>query len=183
MNRQYKTNQTASKQAGVALITSLFLLLLMVIIGLAGMRTTTLEERMSANLRSKNVALQAAEISLVNAELTIESLVHLDDFKANGASGYYSTIGTTVSPWETIDWSDQSIVITGSAIPGTASNPVYMIEHFSEVLGSEDKFNLGNYGQDAGSGDGHQIFRITALGTGASSNAKAMVQSIYGKRF
>lgn len=60
-------------QAGSALIIGLIILLLMFILGTAGMRTTILEERMSGNVRDLNNAFQAAELGLQDGEQDISN--------------------------------------------------------------------------------------------------------------
>ena len=58
-------------QHGVALVVSLVLLVVVTLLGLSGMRTTALQERMSANLYDRSLALQAAESALLAAETAI----------------------------------------------------------------------------------------------------------------
>lgn len=60
-------------QAGSALIIGLIILLLMFILGTAGMRTTILEERMAGNVRDLNNAFQAAELGLQDGEQDINN--------------------------------------------------------------------------------------------------------------
>lgn len=55
-------------QAGSALIIGLTVLLLMFILGTAGMRTTIMEEKMAGNVRDSNIAFQAAELGLQDGE-------------------------------------------------------------------------------------------------------------------
>jgi len=59
-------------QAGVVMVVSLIILLLLTIIGLSAMQTTALEEKMAGNLRDKNLAFQSAESALRFAECSIE---------------------------------------------------------------------------------------------------------------
>lgn len=61
------------RQAGSALIIGLIILLLMFILGTAGMRTTILEERMAGNVRDLNNAFQAAELGLQDGEQDINN--------------------------------------------------------------------------------------------------------------
>jgi type IV pilus assembly protein PilX len=51
-------------QRGVALIVVLILLIVMSILGIAIMRSSAMQERMSANLRDRSIAFQAAEGAL-----------------------------------------------------------------------------------------------------------------------
>jgi type IV pilus assembly protein PilX len=67
MFRNYK------RQSGIALIISLIILLLLTIIMISAMRVTTMEEKMAGNSQSHNVAFQAAESALREAEAYIES--------------------------------------------------------------------------------------------------------------
>lgn len=53
-----------SKQRGAALVVVLILLLLMTLLGLASLRGTLLEERMSANLLDRSLSFQSAEAAL-----------------------------------------------------------------------------------------------------------------------
>lgn len=56
------------RQQGIALIMAILLLIIATLSGLAGMRKTSLQERLSANLYDRAVAMQAAEFALGAAE-------------------------------------------------------------------------------------------------------------------
>lgn len=58
-------------QSGVALVIALVLLLAITLVGLAGIRGTTLQEKMSSNMQDRDVAFQAAEAALRIAEQRI----------------------------------------------------------------------------------------------------------------
>ncbi len=53
-----------SSQRGVALVIALVLLIAVTLVGLAGIRGTTLQERMAGNYSDREIAFQAAEASL-----------------------------------------------------------------------------------------------------------------------
>lgn len=55
-------------QRGVSLVIVLILLLIMTLLGLAVLRSTLLEERMTANLTDRSLSFQAAEAALREAE-------------------------------------------------------------------------------------------------------------------
>lgn len=57
-----------SCQSGAALITSLIFLTVLTILGMSTLGTALLESRMAGNARDKNLAFQAAEIGLRDAE-------------------------------------------------------------------------------------------------------------------
>jgi type IV pilus assembly protein PilX len=52
------------KMRGATLVVALIMLVLIAIIGFGAMQTTTMEEKMSGNLRDKNISFQAAEAGL-----------------------------------------------------------------------------------------------------------------------
>jgi len=57
-----------SAQSGVALFVSLIFLLLLTLVGVAAMKSATLQEKMSGNVRLKNESFQAAEAGLREGE-------------------------------------------------------------------------------------------------------------------
>lgn len=65
----------AHSQSGVSLVVVLILLVVMTILGLAVMRTTLLEERMSANMYDRSLAFQQAESALREAEAAVRAAV------------------------------------------------------------------------------------------------------------
>ena len=58
-------------QQGVSLLMVLILLVVMSILGVAVLRSSAMQERMSANLRDRNDALQAAEAGLRDAQQSV----------------------------------------------------------------------------------------------------------------
>lgn len=67
--RNYSTASTRrTGQHGVALIVVLILLIVMSILGIVIMRSSAMQERMSANLRDRSIAFQAAEGALRYAQ-------------------------------------------------------------------------------------------------------------------
>jgi len=59
------------RQSGAALITSLIFLTVLTILGMSSLGTALLESRMAGNARDRNIAFQAAEMGLRDAELYI----------------------------------------------------------------------------------------------------------------
>ena len=72
-----KSFSISQKQSGIALPLTLILLFAMTLLGIATLRTTTIEENMSANSRLRQVAFNAAETALRDAELSVLSLSNL----------------------------------------------------------------------------------------------------------
>lgn len=63
-----------SAQRGVALLIVLILLLVMTLLGLASLRGTLMEERMSASVYDRSISFQAAEAALREAEALVPTI-------------------------------------------------------------------------------------------------------------
>ncbi|MDZ7684298.1 MAG: PilX N-terminal domain-containing pilus assembly protein [Gammaproteobacteria bacterium] len=183
-------------QRGVALFISLVMLLILTLLGVSAVQTTALQERMSRNSFDNNLAFQATESAVRDAEDFIEdnfnSLVMFDTAGAEDNGFYYDNEWNETPNWENIDWDtdqecDPSSVPTGvraaeTEVPGVCVQPKYIIEHVKTVVSDQDRLNLDNIGQGTGTGR-TQVFRITALGTGGTKTAHVLLQTTYGKKF
>ncbi|MCF6251350.1 MAG: PilX N-terminal domain-containing pilus assembly protein [Methylococcaceae bacterium] len=99
----------SKKQAGVVLVVSLIMLLLLTLIGVSGMQSTGLEEKMAGNKRNRNLAFQAAEAALRHAENYIENgLANSNATQINVAQGVVN-------------------IPVASAIAGLSAQPTYTI--------------------------------------------------------
>ena len=65
---RYQAAGVQQHQQGVSLLVVLILLLVMSVLGIAVLRSSAMQERMSANMRDRNDALQAAETGLIKAQ-------------------------------------------------------------------------------------------------------------------
>jgi type IV pilus assembly protein PilX len=68
--RQHRLHRT---ERGATLVVVMVLLLVMTLLGLASLRGTVLEERMSANLSDRGLAFQNAEAALREAEAVLDT--------------------------------------------------------------------------------------------------------------
>lgn len=179
------------QQRGTILVISLIMLLLMTIIGLASMRGTVLEERMAGNWRDRNIAFQAAELALRDAEdwlapqaappvrYTYDSACPKPCTFAIGAvDSVADVLGADLARWQanasTYD-AVSNYTLTDPLQWQTA--PANLIEFRSRV---RDHLGTG-FGQAEDTG--RDQYRITARGTGQTNEAEAVVQSHYFKRF
>jgi len=170
---------------GMALFISLVMLLILTVLGVSSIQSTTMQERMARNARDTNLAFQAAESAIKDAEVFMESLSTLTPFTVGGANGHYDVSDSSANISETIDWSGSGPFVDPNSITtilGVKAPPTYIVEFLKTVVSDADRLNLDNIGQDTGSGR-TQMFRVTAYGTGGSSAAHVVIQSTYGKRF
>jgi len=176
------------KQQGAVLIMSMVFLLIMTMLGVSAFNSTTMEEKMSANMRDRMVALQAAEVALEAGQEYMDSISAVSNF-GDGSNGLYSTNDEV---WQTLDWDDfgedadddpnPPVVKVTGVLSEVAAPPMYIIEMGNEIDSEEETLNLsGGYGDDVGGG-GATVFKLTAYGTGSSANSRAILQATYGKQ-
>lgn len=155
MSRASRSNLPAmqSGQRGVALVVALVLLVVATLIGLASVRGTNLQERMSANMYDRSLAFQRAESALRAAEDAITADSDLGRLRAVDCTvagrvcnpmptDTFSASGTPDPAWTEVP--DENNVNTGK----TPGRPEYFIQFMG--TGSGDS----NYGLDANAGFG-----------------------------
>lgn len=174
MNRQ-----PGQSQRGVALVTGLIFLLLLTLLVVSLLRDATLEERMAANARSRQQALQAADAMLRDAEMFIEtsgapfSPFNPASFTTACSQGLCTRPATAATPrWRAsgFDWHaatrTRTLASTGS-LAGVASQPRFFIE-------------IANIPVIGGAGPCPKVlYRITARGVGRDGNAEVVTQTLY----
>lgn len=172
-----RTSQFMSRkhsQSGIALITGLVFLVMLTLISLAAMQSTTLEERMAGNSRSRDLALQAAEAAVRGAEAVLGG-AGLPAF--NGSKpGYYAQLanGGSSDYWvNTHNWAAQSVLYTGTTLTGV-KEARFVIEALPATLGSGGDDSLV---VKASSSSG--IFRITARGIGTDGTSIVYLQTTF----
>ena len=77
-------NAIPARQRGAALMVVLILLLIMTLLGLASLRGTLMEERMSAALFDRSLSFQAAEAALREGEARVAAIVTQDGLPPAG---------------------------------------------------------------------------------------------------
>lgn len=169
-------------QRGVALVVALILLVVATIIGLAGARGTSLQERMSANMYDRSLAFQRAEAALRAAENAITSnadIASLGGEDCSPASGAACTTqpataftGTSAGWIAVVDRYNVNPALS----PG---RPEYFIQLMGagsaeDNLGLEANADYTNYGT-AYPPDKVAFYRVTAR---SSSPAQAGDRSI-----
>ena len=177
---------------GFSLVTILVMMVVLVSLALAGMNSSLVQERMAGNARDRNIALQAAEAALRDAEADIEAnLTTTSAFVAACTGGLclppsMTSVSPTSQPlWQTIDWSataNQSraygSVTAATALPGVSSQPRYLIEQLPPLApASGTSANLASAVDDA-----PMAFRITARGVGLRASTAVVLQATYIKR-
>lgn len=174
-----KASYAPTHQRGVVLIVALILLLVLTMIGVGVTQSTSLEERMAANNRDKDLAFQAAEGGLRNGESGLLQGIYTN---FNNTNGEYEFDPTQPSIWTTINWSDSTKVIAYGGTPLTfgpsqplPQQPVFIVEELPPVPAPGQNLGATEYGDTPTI----QLFRITSLGTGGDTNSQAMLQTVF----
>jgi len=170
-------------QSGIVLIIGLIMLLLLTIIAITAMRVTSLEERMAGNLQNQNIAFQAAESALRDAEGYIDVQARTADsafnpfrltngpFQASGDVICVSGLCGTTYPLQSDQMSlvaVDSMLTTTTNIDSIYAEPKYIIE----LISIEPVGGLGEQYRSV-------VFRITARAQGGDPNSFAELQSTY----
>jgi len=160
-------------QRGVVLVISLLLLLVLTLIGVAATRSTTLEERMTANQRDREVAFQAAEAALRDGESALQAA---SPGQFDNTNGLYDQSTTTVT-WQTADWSNTStgtIVYSGTLDPQPASPPRYYLIQTTSTAAATGQSLAADQPTT-----GSSIYQVIARGVGLSGNTVVVLESAY----
>ncbi|UHQ54550.1 pilus assembly PilX family protein [Microbulbifer sp. YPW16] len=166
-----------SSQRGAVLIVGLVMLLLMTVVAMAAMRGSEMQELMAGNMRDRNLAFQAAEAGLREAEEVLNQAV-LPSFDG-GVAGYYVEIdgSRNTGYWNTHDW-DVDAVETDLELDRVAAPPRYVIEEITATAAT---------GTDGGAIDFQSTlnqeeivyYRVTSRGVGGTANAVVIIQSTF----
>lgn len=184
------------KQSGVVLVVSLIMLLLLTMIGISALQNTGLEEKMAGNMRDRNLAFQAAETALRDAERDIgrslstdrvygftnfsadcglATATALDDGLCFRTAPFDDTAGNRflwdASRWPNIQKVDYGAFTSAPAIKDKLSaQPQYVIETFS-VQQNGCAHHRGQF-----------CYRITVRAQGANPNTVVWLQTVYKPR-
>ena len=171
------------KQRGAILLFCLVFLAVLTMMGVSGMESATLEERMSANMRDHELAFNAAESALQAAEAWLILQNNLPITSTDGTTTVWAEDSMDPAANDGLYWWDHANINgawwtnNGDAITDVAEvaeQPRYLIEQYRTV----------DTGQSIAIGSGEvtvpRIFhRITARGVGVNANTEAVVQSTF----
>jgi type IV pilus assembly protein PilX len=175
------------RSQGVVLIIALFVLVAITLLSVASMESLGLGERMAGNFKDRQLAFQAAEATLRDAESAISTntvgpfipfrAVEFTEACANklckavlGSTSIASTFTTAQWASNTQTWAMGSQ--TGAAsISTVASTPTYLIEFLGTAQPIVDS------GQPCVA-----VFRLTARATGANPSTNVVLESLFRLR-
>jgi type IV pilus assembly protein PilX len=190
------------RERGASLMIVLLILLVVSILGVAGAQIALMGERAARNDRDYQVAWQAAEAALLDAEYDIRgpgTATRKDLFANNSISAFVAGCGASTSGssrglclpastgkpvWLTVDFlSDTSPAVdfgtftsrafdAGATGVRSSKKPRYIIE----ILDDPDAF-----GDTSIKANKKYVYRITAMGFGPRDDIQAVLQTIFRK--
>ncbi len=170
-------------QRGVALAVVLILLLIMTLLGLAAMRGTLMQERMTASQTDRSLSFQAAEAALREGEQVATGKPTLP---GNGVLGSGCANGLCAIPDPNASpvWLDSTVwaaapSVTQTTFGGKTATPKYIIELLADNIPSKGSCTTsGDVSPGSGCTGTESRYRITAR-SDAADRAEVMLQSIY----
>lgn len=154
-----------SSQHGVTLIVALIFLAILMLLGVTVAQTSSMEERMAGNTRDRDLAFQAAEAALKDAEAKLEDGT-FDGNAFNGSTvgliAYDAATANTSAYWSTYYSWDNASQTASTSLPHVAGQPRYVIEKLPDVATTKR-------------------FRVTARGVGTSTDTAVILQAGYEK--
>lgn len=163
-------------QQGAVMIVALVFTLIMTVISVASMQSATLQERMAGNTKDVNVAFQAAEAGLREAEIAL-SKVSVGPF--DGSSGLFLSCpdpNDNRDACDKPDWADKTSegwVVLDDSIDHVARQPEYIIEEMVSVVGTNEVLDSDRVIPT------QSFYRVTARGFGASDRSMVVLSTTY----
>ncbi len=205
LSQHIKHNHEAAnprQQKGAALITSLLILILFTIIGLSGIQTTILEEKMANNYRDSELSFQSAESALAFGENKIETFFtenaegqsvlwknYLLSSSATNTCGSEQSgnLAGTCGPYA----EDNSVLVdfdpfaanawdNAPSIPASSNTNLYLRSSGGSNTLQAPKYIIQAIRKDSTTNE--YIFNVYAKGVGADTDAITILRSTYIKK-
>lgn len=171
------------RQRGAALVGALLFLMILTVLGSTSVVNTMLQERMAGNARNRDLAFQAAEHALDDANAwlmaqtkdTMKGYVDADGVDVVAGDGIRTNGEAHVNDaafWRNgFNWASPDLRQPGGAALGfVAGQPRYVIERLPPVADC-DPATLGNQPCD--------YYRVTARGLGGTGETAVILQTLY----
>ena len=204
-NKVSHCNQMGQKdQKGASLIMVMVILTIVSLLGIAGVQISMMAERGARNDRDQQIAWQAAEAALIDAEYDLYGpaastrrylfapSTDIKSFTSGcGASGDFAglcSLNATGKPaWLTVDFTSVATSAptaffgqyTGRVFPtgSVGAQPSKLPRYVVEPV--LDQFGPGSSSRDKSGADPKYVYRVTAIGFGPRPEIQAFVQMIY----
>ncbi|HEY4072456.1 MAG TPA: pilus assembly protein [Herbaspirillum sp.] len=158
-------NDGLHRQQGAALVIALLMLIVLMMLGIAAMQTSLQSEKMSRNRRDRQIAWEAAEAALLDAEYDI----------GNPNSQRYALFGGNNGKGEIGEFSTSGI--SAIVIYGQYSGRL-MQTGIGALPALPPRYRIALLPQNPGKPSPRR-YRISALGFGPDRHTQVVLQSVY----
>lgn len=196
------------QQQGASLVVSLLMLVAVLLLGISAAQIALQGEKSSRNDRDRQIAFQAAEAAVMDAEMDIEGRGLPDTTKSRSALFSENPVLANFPPGCGAGESNTNLGLCATASPG--AQPVWLLVDFTDADSSTTKtvpfgkftgqilqtgkgslpskppryiieaINYRAAGEDV-SVQGTYFYRITVMGFGARETTQAVLQTFYRK--
>lgn len=183
--RSHGLSTRQSRQRGVALVVALILLIVITLVGLAAVRGTIMQQKMTANFYDRQVAFQADEAALRVAEAAIQAAASPAAFRNCSPTGGVVCLANPLTDPQLPASAITNVPVSAfDASRLSASQPQYVIEYLGNFqIPSPVVTQLSSCSgySPCGSTNYADFYRITARSGPANANARASVtlQSVF----
>ena len=187
---QLKTanSRSINKQSGAVLITTIVLMVIFTLLGVAAMRTNITDITIQSSMKNRNNAFQCAEAALLDGEVWLGAL----NGPAYAVTANPQQLANTV--WEVnnasiqnpevqldgfwqnnnFTWAYGGSLINAAANVGCKTDPRYFIESLGGMSGDGDGLDYETQAKGR-----NAMYRITSYSTGIDDNAAVVLQTTY----
>lgn len=162
-------------QRGTALVIAMLFLVILGMLGMTTMTATTLEERMAGNARDRDIAIQAAEAALRDAErdLVNDNLAYrVISIPTGFVAGCALALCTEGAALTSLDDTAKSAFLGQFTIETPVQGPVQQPRYIIELLTAIPPGSPPP-------GKAWRNFRVSAKGWGRSANTIVVLQTVY----
>ena len=169
----------SNRQAGAALLVALVMLLISTMVGIASIRGTVLNEKMSSNMYDRSLAYQAAEGALRAGEAAVEANQSVGIDCPNSANPCPPAPVNTFTVNNSAGWTSVGNAYqVNSEKMGSA--PQYYVEKLGEVGGTDefgigDSANCANYAGCDQTAPSAALFRVTGRSNVPANDGRSVV--------
>lgn len=178
-----RSSPILNTQRGISLVIVLLFLLVMSVLGITAIRTSNMEEKMSGNERDRELAFEAAEATLRDAERDVLLNVTVGSpFADPCVAALCLPPAGGASVIDTVNWQGASPRVYGSG-SGAGAYPIALARaprYVVELLPDMPPLS-GNSLNMRSSATGGTPYRITAMAWGRRASTQVQLQVVYVK--
>lgn len=179
MMKRKQTTHLHRYQQGAVLVVGLLILLLLTLIGTSAMQGTSMQERMSGNMRDRNLAFQAAEAALREAERAVRqgtaTAIPLGSSLVTNPGDPAFWAGIFADPSTHTDF---RVSEYGGDLAGVLTQPMYVVETLvspASANGGEPVVENIEFGPVSETTS--NMFRVTVFAVGGTEAAVVILQT------